>query len=215
MANWENLPNTTTPLNATNMEKLYSLDIGSSNIVSGTDLNTLTAPGTYRCASGAIASTLINSPSNGVFKLIVEYLRNSSSIRQTLIQLSQNNITYVRSADANGFGSWQRVITDNEWSLVDIDWTLIGVADTTVKYRKKGNIVTVTGNSSAFELGTNYTTVATLPTGARPTERIYGIWTKLGTNETGSIRFETNGQIQLYGGTTAEKFWAFSATFII
>ena len=80
---------------------------------------------------------------------------------------------------------------------------------------EESDIITVSGYSTALELDSGYTTVATLPSGSRPSTLIYGVWSKLGVNETGALRINTNGAIQLYGGTTAEKYWGFSITFIV
>ena len=116
---FSNLPNTTTPVNATNLnqmqENIDDVDVirdGKSTIPSDADLNNYTTVGTYKTTSGSISSTLLNAPTLDVaLKLIVEriHLSDSTRIRQTLIPNTEYSYYYVRTLSANGWGAWERI----------------------------------------------------------------------------------------------------------
>lgn len=73
----------------------YYLGVGKP-ITSGTDLNNLTTPGVYSCYTQSVLDTLSNLPTNAAFKLIVENVVSSSSIRQTFIVNGTSPVNYIR-----------------------------------------------------------------------------------------------------------------------
>lgn len=85
-----------------------------------------------------------------------------------------------------------------------------------VKYKKVGNIVTVTGYSQGGQQLQNgdYTTVATLPASIRPTVGLYFPWTKIGEGSS-VARITTDGTVELYVNTGATTYWGFTVTYIL
>lgn len=84
--------------------KLYGFE---TSILSGDDLNDYIIPGTYRCNGTGLGATLLNSPTNYNFKLTVEYIQNTSYIRQ-VIKGYHNNEIYVRTYSGT-WSDWQQI----------------------------------------------------------------------------------------------------------
>lgn len=151
MGNWQNLPNTSTPLNKANLDALYDLRQGSDVIASNTDLNNLTTIGTFRSESATISASLSNCPhTSSAFKLIVEYLNRNDRIRQTIYANDQHSTTWVRTYN----GSW------SGWKQVGVISTKTGTATTNAGgmfntyISRNHDILSVTVMKTA---GTNYT----------------------------------------------------------
>lgn len=112
--------------------------------------------------------------------------------------------------------------TDNLQSQIDTinskltpgGWISLG---NTVYYKKVGNIVTVRGFSSGnFSLNANdYTTVATLPTEARPSMELLFPWSRVGEGTVGVTRiYASDGTIRLFVNAST-TYWAFAITYIV
>lgn len=146
--NWQNLPNTITPVNATNLNKieqqLYNedlLNVPSNIIAANSDLNTFTTPGVYLSETASISSTLSNSPiSNSAFKLKVEHVNRTDRIRQTIYGNDINASTYIRYNNGS-WGKWQKI---------------------TEGMVHKGNLANNTDLNNVTETGIYYTAGATL-----------------------------------------------------
>lgn len=79
----------------------------------------------------------------------------------------------------------------------DTGWVSI---NSDLKYRKKGNVVTVivTGRAAS-----SWTTVGQLPDGVRPAWSLYHCnYTKIGGTTTESIYIDSNGYVKQYGNST-------------
>lgn len=94
------------------------------------------------------------------------------------------------------------------------EWTLLA---NTVYYKKCGNIITVRGYSTGTVSLTqnDYKTLATLPSGLRPSMDLGFPFTRIGgTDPVGIVRIKSDGVIDIYS-TTAGSYWAFTMTFVL
>lgn len=94
----------------------------------------------------------------------------------------------------------------------DDGWKIV---DATLKYKRIGNVVTVTGYSGGTTalIANDYKTVSTLPEEARPSTLLHFHWTRIGAG--GAIaKVNTNGTIQLFADTET-SYWAFTFTYVI
>lgn len=76
-----------------------------TDIVSGTDLNSLTTEGFYGCSSASVATSLSNCPTSTNFVMIV--MGKSSSLKTQLIIAGSN--MYFRTQTSGGWGSWYQL----------------------------------------------------------------------------------------------------------
>ena len=95
---------------------------------------------------------------------------------------------------------------DNEWVKLN----------NLVYYRKKGNVVTVTGFSGGSQALTinDYTNVGTLPLNYRPSRVLYTNWSRISEGQVGVMRINPNGIIELFS-TSGTNYWGFTISFII
>ena len=177
---WKDLPNETTPVNASNLNKiedeLSALDqVANINIVTdqSADLNSYTNEGNYFFGS----SSPTNAPeSNSYGWLIV--LPNA---RKTIVKQ-----IWLRSASINGMNEYKtfiRLYTSSTWSNWkqvqmggDSGWLNLPLASGITQYassdqykcqyRRIGDVVYVIGCVKG--ISANNTTIATLPEGYRP-----------------------------------------------
>lgn len=138
---FENLPRTTTPLNAENMNAIQTnaenainaadvLRVNGTNINENDDLDNYTTAGVYYCNSTAICNSLANCPVTSVgFKLIVEYLHTTTRMVQIIKLNAVNPKIYIR----NYTGSW------NEWTKIVDDREI---------YYKAGDTIVLSSNAS-------------------------------------------------------------------
>lgn len=68
---------------------VYSLNLANEQIPEGADLNEYIMAGTYYCSGTGIATSILNSPTNLNYKLIVEFI-TSGFIHQTVISRAGN-----------------------------------------------------------------------------------------------------------------------------
>lgn len=100
---------------------LPALDLGNNDIAevpSGTDLNDLRTPGTYKVNTAAIAASISHGPvTTENYRLIVSYAVNTNSILQIAITRAQCRI-YTRTGTTPGSGT-------TTWT----DWVLLTTKD--------------------------------------------------------------------------------------
>ena len=78
-------------------------DLEFTQIQANTDLNDLKKLGFYGCASGATAETLLNSPTNTNFAMLV--LKKSTLTTQIITTAS---VLYIRTEASTGWQAWYR-----------------------------------------------------------------------------------------------------------
>lgn len=172
MINWQNLPDTSTPLNKTNLDatnaeiaKRYNLAPGETNIASATDLNNLTAAGTYRSETATISASLSNCPvTNMAFKMVVENLANANRYRQTIYCNDAYSTTYVRTYHPSGWGYWVKLQTNKvETGTLTYNTTyVVGTPDVN-SYARNGNVVQIGFRAKLSNSIPNNTILITLP----------------------------------------------------
>lgn len=123
---------------------------------------------------------------------------------------------YVKAFDTLPVGTevdYDGSIVPSGWTDTTDSWHTL---NSTIKYKKSGNVVTVTGfSSNTISLSENdYTAVGTLPSGYRPGEQLNNVWNELGVAYSNTIRIGTNGIIQLYS-TKNTTYWVFTLTYVI
>lgn len=123
---------------------------------------------------------------------------------------------YVKTFDTLPVGTevdYDGSVVPDGWTDTTDSWHTL---NSTIKYKKSGNVVTVTGfSSNTISLSENdYTTVGTLPSGYRPGEQLNNVWNELGVAYSNTIRIGTNGTIQLYS-TKNTAYWVFTLTYVI
>ena len=120
--NFQNLPNTTTPLNATNMNAIQTnaetainaidtIGLHGTYLEENDDLNNLTTAGVYYAGSSNIAATLSNTPvTTAAFKLIVECLARNDRLVQTIkVNDATSSKVYYSRTYQGSWGAWQKV----------------------------------------------------------------------------------------------------------
>ena len=144
-----------------------------------------------------------------------------------LVQTANNTLHYKNPTTGNFQGvSGGEVLpvgteVDYDGTNVPVGWEEDTTYDTgwvvlnnNIKYRRKGDILTVTGFSSgAVSIG-DYTVVGTLPEGYRPTISLVSNWARIGEGQVGTLRIETTGEIRLYSSTNT-TYWGFTITYIV
>nr|DAE21226.1 MAG TPA: tail collar fiber protein [Caudovirales sp. ctkvU4] len=78
-------------------------------IASGTDLNSLTSEGRYRCNTNVAAGTLLNCPVQSAFFLDV-----ALGSYQTQLLYTLRSEVYIRSYQTAEWGDWVRLVSSNE-----------------------------------------------------------------------------------------------------
>ena len=119
--------------------------LAQTQIAADTDLNTLIATGSYRCASGAIAATLINCPTKTAFLMDVRHSASSQYIFQIIYenaaeQYYRRKITLSNGAFSSA-GAWIRGQNPLVVNAIDEnDNNIIGTAENIVNYCKINSI---------------------------------------------------------------------------
>lgn len=127
-------------------------------------------------------------------------------------QPSIANVNKVSDADMNEIKSVVNAGID-QLNDKDDNWKIL---NSTIKYKKSGNIITITGYSSGTTTLSidDYNTVGTLPEGYRPQNMLYDVWNEIGTDYCNTYVVGINGNIALYS-TKATNYWCFTLTYII
>lgn len=85
-----------------------------------------------------------------------------------------------------------------------------------VRYRKKGNVVTVVGFSSGkiSLIANDYKTIGQLPINFRPSVELISNWARIGENTVGTLKINSSGEISLYS-SSGNSYYGFTITFIV
>lgn len=183
--------------------------ITKTAISSSANLNNLRTPGTYAC-NDATAASLTNSPTTHGFSMDVSYSYGDANFITQRIFVPYDEVEYARRYNASA-GTWSAWKSD---FAEDTGWVSL---NSQVSYRRVGKVVFVRGECNGdVELASgSYTTVATLPTGFRPSVTIQVGWDAIGGSVwTKSGYVGTDGKIMLYQKEGSVKdYWRFSVSF--
>ena len=196
-------------------------------IPSSANLNTTEylAIGQYYAASSAIAASLTNSPTATAFSMTV-----SAPISTTYDDESASGEAYrIRKITVLGGEEWVQYCykTSTTWTYGTWMQVSIGVSEDTytntamkagnLVARRNGNVVTIlsTGNATSVASG-NWRTYVTIAAKYRPKEETPAIVTNA-YGEIKTARIRTNGNVDLYTGTTISSAsnFSFTATYIV
>lgn len=132
--------------------------------------------------------------------------------------LSVGGTLTINNAKGNGgtYNVANEITTLRDSVSRDKDWITLNQF---IKYKKTGNIVTVTGSSSGgFGFGGNdkYGTVGTLPSKYCPSIDIPFVFHSMGgTSYNKSALIDHNGDIKLYDSSNYISYWGFCVSYPI
>lgn len=132
--------------------------------------------------------------------------------------LSVGGTLTINNAKGNGgtYNVANEITTLRDSVSQDADWVALNQF---IKYKKTGNIVTVTGTSSGgFGFGGNdkYGTVGTLPSKYRPSIDIPFVFHAMGgSSYNKSALIDHNGDIKLYDNGNYISYWGFCVSYPI
>lgn len=167
---WKNLPDTTTPLNATNLNRIEQ-GVAEANgavgtqLAQNTDLNNVTTIGSYYSAQGSDTTTMSHIPTglNKAFKLIVEHLHRTDRILQTLIA-NDDKITIYRRINNGSWLSWEKMLTNNDTNgSMTYNSTYITETPDVNNYHRIGNVVQISFRGKLANSIPNGSKIVTLP----------------------------------------------------
>lgn len=167
---WKNLPNTTTPLNATNLNRIEQ-GVAEANgsvgtqLAQNTDLNNVTAIGSYYSAQSSDTTTMSHIPTglNRAFKLIVEHLHRTDRILQTLI-VNEAEITIYTRINTGSWSAWEKINTNlNINGNMTYNSTYITDTPDTNSYYRNGNVVQISFRAKIANSIPNGSKLFTLP----------------------------------------------------
>lgn len=87
----------------------YTFGTAANTIPTGANLNTYTAPGSYRCETGTIAASLYNCPTSSGFRMEVRSTIASAATGYQIQQIYPNNndgVFYMRRRGSASSGTW-------------------------------------------------------------------------------------------------------------
>lgn len=187
-------------------EQLAALTV--TPLTEGTDLHTLTV-GKYIVPSAAICATLLNKPTTSNATAFINVIESGNAGQLTIfyIPCTKETASYYHAAFyQDAWGAWNTV------NLTDTGWLDLPLADGITaysegqkpRYRRVGKEVFVSGVLKGAT-ATNQT-VATLPSGYRPSKKVMFPIACVG-QMIGKISIETSGEIIL-NRTTVEPVLA-------
>lgn len=193
--NWQNLPNTTTPVNQTNLNKIETelkyLDdkslIHKGNLANNTDLNNVTETGIYYVGD----ATLINAPEDYQYRTLQVINNNNYTIVQFIFAIEKIYIRRYAGSPAS-WGAWAEYYTSTRTagSLTSDVGHFEG--DSYKWCRRSGNVVTFYFSliiDTALTSPWNETLV-TFPKGFRP--KSYTLITMAVGNQSSTTNNYTN-----------------------
>lgn len=197
----------------------------SNNINSNDDLNDYTSLGSYACTSGSIATTLVNCPVTGAFRLDVSYGTYSAYVIQDLTPMADvTNIHWRRTRTTGTWGAWTKMPTRAEVdalnAITSVTVTASSGFTSNLVVRKNNKVVTINGwvtASTAF--GTSEATVATLDASGRPYSVVRGLAgvanAAYGVGDFAYVSVGTDGTIKITaksGNTYKNAYFSLSYT---
>ena len=204
--NFVNLPSTTTPINATNLNQLQT-NVDNAKVektvsLTSQDLNNQKTTGFYYCLS------CTNKPSdaNNGYLMVIKYTDNY--VKQFFSSVTSNT-TYERLLINGTWGSWQGIgaekVTIFSNTNLSNDWSTNGQC----------NCVTLQGGTKILTMSIRYgtsTSVMTLPTALRPSSAVLAVATT--GSSVGYVSIATTGAVTLSSGAfSSGGSCMFSATY--
>ena len=114
-------------------------------LVAGTDLNDITAPGTYRCLSASDAASMVNCPySNSNFKLVVVMNGSENYLQQFLFS---GRDVYMRSYYNASWGTWKTTAYAEEVLQLQNGQTVTFSVNNAIKKNVDNSFVSFYGSS--------------------------------------------------------------------
>lgn len=223
------LTNSALQVNAHNLLRMtpHLAQMFATSIPSGANLNTATylACGQYFTASSAISGSLTNCPTASPFSMTVEAPNSATYDNES----ASGEAYRIRKMTVLGGEEWVQYCyktsttwTYGTWMQVSIGVSKDTYANTAMKAgnliaRRNGNVVYIvsTGNATSVA-GGNWRTYVTIAAKYRPSEETFATVTNA-YGEVKTARIRTNGNVDLYTGTTISSAsnFAFTATYIV
>lgn len=214
--NFQNLPSTSTPVNATNLNAMqtntenefknyFNLTLGTP-IGDNSDLNDFTTPGIYYSLNASKSATLSNTPiTTAGFKLIVEYVSATNRLSQIIIVNSTHSIMYVRN-NTGSWNAWQQLASFT--TVTDTNGTAIKYADgTLIQYGvipKTNFLMTTTASSTVQGITWYRSNVADTTFPVSFTNTDYSISLQVFTSTSGSRMYTTRAMKNTSSRFTAQ-----------
>lgn len=182
--------------------------MGVTELIEGIDLHEL-AEGDYLIPNAAVSATILNKPTTSTNTARVKVLAMGDSGQKTIYYIpcsKTDNTYYMQAYYSGGWGDWiTTALTDSGWLDLPLSTGITAYSDAQKpRYRKIGNEVFLSGVYTGA-VGQNLT-IATLPSGYRPTKKIILPCASVGQMFS-KISIETNGEIVL-NRTTVEPIIA-------
>lgn len=179
-----------------------------TTLTEGADLHEL-ADGDYFIPNATVSATILNKPTTSTHTARVRVLTMGDSGQKTIYYIpcsKTNNCYYVQAYYSGGWGDWlTTALTDSGWIDLPLTTGITAYSDAQKpRYRKIGNEVFLSGVYKGVE-GENVT-IATLPSGYRPTKKIIVACASVGQIFS-KLSIETNGEI-IYNRASIEPIAA-------
>lgn len=185
--------------------------VAAMNVIAlteNTDLHEL-PDGDYLIPNATVSATILNKPTTSTHTARVKVLTMGDSGQKTIYYipcLKTNNCYYVQAYYSGGWGDWITTeLTDSGWLDLPLSTGITAYSDAQKpRYRRIGDEVILSGVYKGA-VGENVT-IATLPSGYRPTHKVIVACASVGQMFS-KISIETNGEIIL-NRTTVEPITA-------
>lgn len=169
-----------------------------TTLTEGADLHEL-PDGDYLIPNATVSATILNKPTTSTHTARVKVLTMGDSGQKTIYYIpcsKTNNCYYVQAYYSGGWGDWlTTALTDSGWLDLPLATGITAYSDgQKPRYRKIGNEVFLSGVYKGAE-GENVT-IATLPSGYRPTKKVIVACASVGQMFS-KVSIETNGEIIL------------------
>lgn len=172
--------------------------MGVTELIEGIDLHEL-AEGDYLIPNAAVSATILNKPTTSTHTARVRVLSMGDSGQKSIYYIpcsKTNNCYYMQAYYSGGWGDWITTeLNDSGWLDLPLATGITAYSDAQKpRYRKIGNEVFLSGVYRGVT-GENVT-IATLPSGYRPSKKIIVACASVGQIFT-KLTIETNGEIIL------------------
>lgn len=174
------------------------IDMGVIELTEGADLHELTE-GDFLIPNAAVSATVLNKPTTSTHTARVRVLSMGDSGQKSIYYIpcsKTNNCYYMQAYYSGGWGDWITTeLNDSGWLDLPLSTGITAYSDAQKpRYRKIGNEVFLSGVYRGVT-GENVT-IATLPSGYRPSKKIIVACASVGQIFT-KLTIETNGEIIL------------------